>query len=123
VASFHASWSEWRGYRWWIEIYGTRGCVRASYPPMLTLVTRLGKAGGRPRRRLYTFPWLQVVERLRSYRWTGLQSLTKELRAFVGATCGEKNPLAVGLDGFRAVQIAHAVYDSSATGRSVRLDG
>jgi predicted dehydrogenase len=36
IASLQASWSEWRGYRFHIEIYGTRGCVRASYPPMLT---------------------------------------------------------------------------------------
>ena len=28
------------------------------------------------------------------------------------ATAGEKTPLALGLDGLRAVQIAHAVYRS-----------
>lgn len=113
VASLHTSWSEWRGYRFWIEIYGTRGCVRASYPPMLTQVVRLDRSGGRPRRRIHVFPWLQVVERLRSYRWMGLQSLMKELAAFVGTTRGEKTPLALGLDGLRAVQIAHTVYRGS----------
>lgn len=38
VATLQASWSEWRSYRFWIEIYGTLGCIRASYPPMLTQV-------------------------------------------------------------------------------------
>jgi predicted dehydrogenase len=30
IASLQASWSEWRGYRFYIDVYGTRGFVRAS---------------------------------------------------------------------------------------------
>lgn len=123
VASLQASWSEWRGYRFAIEVYGTRGCVRASYPPMLTQLVWLERLGGRPRRRLYFFPLLQVVERLRSYRWTGLRSFMEELSGFAQAIHGEKTtPLALGRDGLRAVQIAHAVYRASTHGTSVILD-
>jgi predicted dehydrogenase len=122
VASLQASWSEWRGYRFWIEIYGTRGCVRASYPPMLTQVVWVDQLGGQPRRRIHLFPRLQVIERLRSYRWTGLQSFMLELTAFSRKAAGEESPIAVGRDGLKAVQIAHAVYRTSMNGTSVLLD-
>lgn len=122
VASLQASWSEWRGYRFRIEVYGTSGCVRASYPPMMTQVVRVSEPGGRPRRKMHLFPKLQVVERLRSYRWTGLQSFIKELRAFVQAVGGEKTPLALGFDGMKSVQIADAVYCATAKGNTVRLN-
>jgi len=121
IASLQASWSEWRGYRFAIEVYGTRGCIRASYPPMLAQLVQPAPAG-RGRRRIHLFPWLQVVERLRSSRWTALQSFRRELEAFSRATRGEASPLARGLDGLRSVQIAHAVYRATTTGASVRLD-
>jgi predicted dehydrogenase len=35
VAYVHASWTEWRGYYFSVETVGTRGYVKASYPPML----------------------------------------------------------------------------------------
>ncbi len=123
IAILQASWSEWRGYRFAVEIYGTRGCVRASYPPMWTEVVYVNGAGDHRHRKRYFFPWLQIVERLRSYRWTLIQSFTKELRAFAAASRGEKTSLALGFDGLRAVQIAHAVYQSAATSSAVRLDG
>ncbi|HHT9119316.1 MAG TPA: Gfo/Idh/MocA family protein [Candidatus Hypogeohydataceae bacterium YC41] len=122
VAFIQASWSEWRGYRFWIELYGTHGCVRASYPPMLTRVVWVDRSDGRRRSSIYLFPKLQLAEILRSYRWTGLQSFVQELQAFTQAIQGKKTPLALGFDGLRAVQIAHAVYRSSANEGAVRLD-
>lgn len=122
VACFQASWSEWRGYRWWIELYGTRGCVRASYPPMLTHAVWTEKPGGRSCRKRYWFPKLQVMERLRSYRWTAIQSFRDELTAFARTIAGEKSALALGWDGLRSVEIAHAVYQAAAPGAPVRID-
>jgi predicted dehydrogenase len=118
IASLQASWSEWRGYRFWIEVYGTQGCVRASYPPMLTQMVRIDERSGRTRRKIYLFPKLQVIERLRSYRWTGLQSFMMELIAFARTIAGEKTRLALGRDGAKAVEIAHAVAQN---GGSVTL--
>jgi predicted dehydrogenase len=122
VAILQASWTEWRGYGFAVEIYGTRGCVRASYPPMLARLVQVEAPGGRPRRRTFLFPRLQIAERLRSYRWTILQSFAGELRAFAGAARGERAAIALGLDGLRSVQIAHAVYRSSRDGQAVRLE-
>ena len=62
-------------------------------------VQRVQELGGRPRRKFYLFPRLQVIERLRSYRWTGLQSFMQELAAFARTTRGEQTPLALGRDG------------------------
>ncbi len=121
VATLQASWSEWRGYRFWVDVYGTRGCVRASYPPMLTYVVWVNERGGPAQRRWHIFPTLQVIERLRSYRWTGCRSFMDEITAFSREIAGHKTALASGRDGLRAVEIAHAVYDSSRTGASVVL--
>jgi len=38
IASLQASWTEWKGYQLLVEIYGTRGCIRARCFPMLTQV-------------------------------------------------------------------------------------
>jgi predicted dehydrogenase len=46
----------------------------------------------------------------------------EELQAFAQAIHGKKTPLALGFDGLRAVQIAHAVYRSSANGGTVHLE-
>jgi predicted dehydrogenase len=122
IASLQASWSEWRGYRFYIEVYGTRGCVRASYPPMMTQMVRMDSSGTKRRRKIYVFPLLQVIERVRSYRWTGLQSFIKELTAFTQTIFGEKTALALGLDGLNSVKIAHAVYQSTRTGTSINTN-
>lgn len=121
VATLQASWSEWRGYRWAIEIYGTRGCVRASYPPMLTQAVWVDRPGGARRRRIHAFPLFQVRERLRSPHWTARQSFVVELTAFSRAIAGEKTELALGRDGLRAVEIAHAAYRGSRDGTTVTL--
>jgi predicted dehydrogenase len=122
VAALHSSWSEWRGYRFAVEVYGTRGCVRASYPPMMTEVVRVDPARARPLSSRYLFPWFQLIERLRSPRWTALESFTRELAAVERAQRGERTALALGLDGLRAVQIAHGVYRSSTQGAPIRLE-
>ena len=114
VAILQASWTEWRGYRFWIEVYGTRGCVRALYPPMLAHVVWTDTPGGRTRRGLYLFPMLQVMERLRSYRWTIVRSFGEELQAFSRTVRGERTQLALGRDGLKAVEIAYAVYQTAA---------
>jgi len=121
VATLHASWSEWRGYQFRVEVYGTRGCVVASYPPMMARVVRLEQPGGPSRKQTFLFPKLQVLERLRSYRWSILQSFIHEMDAFGRAVRGEKTSVALGMDGLRAVEVAHAVYVSSREARSVRL--
>ncbi len=121
VAQVHASWTEWRGYRFSIECVGTRGFVRASYPPMLTVWGTLRGPGERAKKRYEIFPLLQVQERLRSWRWTIVRSFVAELRALVSDLGSGRTSTATGRDGLRALQMAHAVYRSSQEGCEVRL--
>lgn len=116
VAILQASWTEWRGYRFAIEVYGTRGCVRASYPPMLAVATWRDGRNGAFRRKIFSFPLFQVIERLRSFRWTAVLSFAEELREFMKTVQGARTANALGGDGYAAVQIAHAVYRASGNG-------
>ena len=109
IATLQASWTEWQRYRFRIEIYGTRGCIRAYCFPMLTQVTWSEQLGGKTRRRFHFFPMTHIWERLRSYRWVVIQSFVRELEAFSRSASGEYTQVATGWDGLRAVEIAHAV--------------
>jgi predicted dehydrogenase len=120
IAQVQASWSEWRGYRWWIEVYGTRGMLRASYPPMMARATTIAEDGAKRTRR-FLFPAFQVEERVRGPYWTVQQSFVPEFECFARAARGEKTNAATGKDGMRAVEIAHAVYHGNESGRSVFL--
>jgi predicted dehydrogenase len=119
IAQVQASWSEWRGYRWWIEVYGTRGMLRASYPPMMAQATRI--ADGNRRAQRFLFPAFQVKERMRGPYWTVQQSFVPEMDCFARAVRGEKTDAATGDEGARAVEIAHAVYAGNDSGVSIRF--
>jgi predicted dehydrogenase len=106
VASLQASWTEWRGYRFLIEIYGTRGCIRASCFPMMTQVISMGELGGRARRKSYFFPLVHLREHIFSYRSIVTQSFVREFEAFARARRGEATAIATGYDGLRALEIA-----------------
>jgi predicted dehydrogenase len=122
VASLQASWTEWRGYRFVIEIYGTLGCIRASCFPMLTQVSSSTELGGKQRRRTHFFPLVHLKEHLYSYRWIVVQSFIRELDAFARATQGESTRIATGLDGLRAIEIAdEAASPSSRTSNELEF--
>lgn len=122
VASLQASWTEWRGYRFLIEIYGTRGCIRASCFPMMTQVVSTKTLGGRPQRKSYFFPLVHLREHLHSYRWVVTQSFVREFEAFARAIRGEATAIATGYDGLRALEIAEdATARSSSTSKETDL--
>jgi predicted dehydrogenase len=109
VASVQASWTEWRKYRLVLDIYGSRGAIRASCFPMLVDVVSAAERGGRTRRRRFLFPVTFVMEHLRTYRWVVVQSFVEEFQAFALAASGRTpGALATGHDGWRAVAIAEA---------------
>lgn len=113
VATLHASWTEYRGYRFEIEIYGTRGLIRVSCFPMITEVLAAESPGQRPRRKRHLFPLVHILEHLRSYRWVVTRSFEEELGAFRDAIRGAATPLASGHDGRVAVEIAAAAASGS----------
>lgn len=105
-ASLHASWTEWQGYKFLIEIYGMRGCIRTSCFPMMTQVVWFDVLGGKSRRQSYYFPKTFLMEHLRSYQWVVTQSFIKEFDAFSSAVDGKPSAVATGHDGLRSVEIA-----------------
>lgn len=106
VATLQASWTEWRGYRFAIDIYGTLGCLRLSCFPMITDVVWSETVGGAVKRKRWWFPKVHVMEKLKSYRWVVLQSFVEELDAFRRTLAGERTALASGHDGLLTVDVA-----------------
>lgn len=123
-ASIEASWDEWRGYRFHIEAYGTRGMARAYYAPMMATVVRLNGLGDRKSIERRFFPASILREKIRGWQSTAIQTFLEEFDDFAAAATGQPGSgrIASAVDGLRAVQIAHAVYNSSRTGEPVHLD-
>jgi predicted dehydrogenase len=123
TASIEASWHEWRGYRFHIEAYGDRGMARAYYAPMMATVIRLDKPGGSRSVERRFFPKSIIREKVKGWQSTVIQTFVEELADFVAAATGAPHSgrLAVATDGLRAVQIAHATYESETSRDCVRL--
>lgn len=117
TAQIHSSWTAWRGYRFWVEAYGGEGTARASYSPMwLSVVPR---RGGR-RERFYASMYFR--EKLWGWQSSVQRAFAHEHDAFAARVAGERDgALATGEEGLRAVEIAHAVYASAASGEAVTL--
>ncbi|MEO8634283.1 MAG: Gfo/Idh/MocA family oxidoreductase [Gemmatimonadales bacterium] len=119
--TYHAGWTEWKGYRWYVEAYGEKGMVRAYYAPMFNMLITQERPGA-PRKKSYQFHLdVMVREKLKGWTSTALQTFHEELHDFLGMLRGERTNLASGFDGFRAVEIANAVYRSTRDGQPVRL--
>lgn len=120
IATLHASWTEWRRYQFRIELYGTRGCIRATCFPMMAQVIAAERPGGRAQRRTHFFPRTAIGEKLRSYRWVVVQSFIEEFAAFRAYVRNESSRIATGLDGLRALEIAEEAVRRDAAGESPR---
>lgn len=116
-----ASWTEWRGYHFWLQVHGSEGILTFQSPPMLTTIDTKSPGGGRPKRTRFVFFREQVVERIRSYRWTIAQSFSAELREFMAAIGENRDASPSGFDGLRAMEIAIGAYRSSQEGRRIRV--
>ncbi|MGE0355020.1 MAG: Gfo/Idh/MocA family protein [Gemmatimonadales bacterium] len=120
-AFYQATWTEWKGYRFFVEVYGDRGMVRGYYAPMFNLLITQDKPGGRRRREMKFYPEIILREKFRSWTSTALESFKDELADFLKHVRGEPAALADGIAGFRAVEIANAVYQSTRSGEPVKL--
>lgn len=120
-ATYQATWDEWKGYRFFVEAYGDRGMVRAYYAPMFNLLVTQDKPGAPRKTERKFYPEIMLREKLKGWTSTTLGTFVDELADFVKRVAGERVPLADGWSGFRAIEIAHATYESSATGQPVTL--
>ncbi len=110
---YQATWTEWKGYRIFIEAYGDRGMVRAYYAPMFNLLITQDKPGGKRMRKFKFYPEIILREKLKGWETTTMQTFVEELADFLRMLNGESVPLADGAAGIKAVQVANAVYQSS----------
>jgi len=106
MASVESSWTEWRGYRFQVELHGNRGCIRISCFPMVTEVVSAKELGGSTTRKKYFFPFVHFMEHLRSYRWVVVESFIREFHEFRLAALGQTSKVATGADGLLTIQIA-----------------
>lgn len=123
TASIQASWSEWKGYRFFVEAYGDLGMARAYYAPMMATVITLDKPGGRKNTRRYFYPKTILREKISGWQSTVIQTFVEELEDFAALATGgaPSGRSATAVDGIRAVQIAAGVYSSSESGMRVDL--
>jgi predicted dehydrogenase len=107
IASLHASWTEWAGYRFQVELYGTKGCIRLRCFPMITEVVSGDPKSGKTARHTSYFPKVHFMEHLKGYQWVVVQSFIREFAELQSALAGKKSLVATGHDGWRAVDVAH----------------
>ncbi|MCY1128191.1 Gfo/Idh/MocA family oxidoreductase [Frigidibacter sp. RF13] len=123
AATYQATWTDWKGYRSAVEVYGSHGMVMGAYAPMETLTITMDRPGGAMRRERNRFWGTKLTEKLKSWKVTAEASFAAELADFVRLTRGEGGlRIADGHAALRSVEIAAAVPESTRTGLPVRLD-
>lgn len=122
-AIYQATWTDWKGYKSAVEVYGSHGMVRGAYAPMETMLVTMNKPGGATRVVTNKFRGIQIREKLKSWKTTALASFQAELADFIAlAEGGQGLRIADGHAALRAVEVAAAVAESSRTGQPVRLE-
>ena len=122
AASYHATWSEWKGYGIFVEAYGDKGMARAAYAPMENLFIVQERPGAPRTTTKRRYPWIQVREKLFSWQTTALQSFREELDDFLLLCEGRRDlVIADGFAGLRACEVAEAVRECTRTGERVQL--
>ena len=112
VASLHASWTQWKNL-FSFEVFGQEGYLiidglGGSYGPERLTLGRKRPESGPPHEERFDF---EGPDTSWQAGWT----------EFVSAIRHDREPLANGYDGWKAMQMVEAVYQSSRTGRLVRI--
>ncbi|MEQ9643557.1 MAG: Gfo/Idh/MocA family oxidoreductase [Alphaproteobacteria bacterium] len=123
IGTLNASWSEWKGYCFYVEAYGDKGMARAYYAPMMTTIITMNEPGGRRRVARRFYPSVALREKICGWQSTVIRTFQQEFADFAALVAGEQpsGPIARAEDGFRSIEIANAVYTASNRGESVRL--
>jgi len=112
VASLHVSWTQWKNL-FSFEVFGEKGYL---------LIEGLGASYGRERLVIGQRPaeFGPPTEVFVEYDDED-SSWAKEWAEFVSAICEDRSPLADGFDGWQALRLVQAAYESAQTGRAVSL--
>ncbi|MEM3658651.1 MAG: Gfo/Idh/MocA family oxidoreductase [Candidatus Hadarchaeum sp.] len=115
MAFIQSSWTEWSGYMY-MEVYGSEGSVIIDNRGEKTVntgkwivtstTTLTAKDGSR-----------QIFD----YSTEPPQSYELELKDFISCLESGRQPIASGYDGMKVVEMVNAIYESSRTGRVIRL--
>lgn len=106
MAFIQSSWTEWSGYMY-MEVYGSDGC--------LYIDNRLGTSKT-------TYGDRKEIRQIFDYSTEPPQSYELELKDFIDCTKRGKQPMASGYDGMKVIEMIHGIYESSKTGRKVKLE-
>jgi predicted dehydrogenase len=114
VGFLHSSWSEWKGYHFYLEAYGDRGMARAYYAPMSSTLVTMERPGGAPRVQRNFYPTAIVREKLFGWQSTVIRAFVEEIQDFVALAngCKEDTVIARGDDGVRIAEIVEDVYSA-----------
>ena len=121
TVQYQATWTEWKGYHFFVEAYGDLGMVRGYYAPMYNLLVTHDKPGGPRVKKRRFYPEIILREKLKGWQSTSKLTFQQELVDFLARLDGGKGALANGWDGVRSVEIAEAVYRSHREGNAIRL--
>lgn len=122
-AIYQATWTDWKGYKSAVEVYGSHGMVRGAYAPMENMLITMEKPGGATTTVRKRYLDIRIREKLRSWKTTALASFQAELAEFIALTEGRTGlRIADGHAALRAVEVAAAVAESSRTGKPVTLE-
>ncbi|WP_347310168.1 Gfo/Idh/MocA family protein [Defluviimonas sp. SAOS-178_SWC] len=122
-AIYQATWTDWKGYKSAVEVYGSHGVVRGAYAPMENMLITMEKPGGTTTTVKKRYLDIQIREKLKSWKTTALASFQEELAEFIALTEGRAGlRIADGHAALRAVEVAAAVAESSRTGQPVQLE-
>ena len=122
TALFQATWTEWKGYRFYIEAYGDKGMAAAYYAPMRSVLITMDKPGGVRTKKVNYYPGNIFREKFRGWQSTVIATFEQEFRDFERLCAGQGGIIAGGSAGLRAVEVAHAIYESGATRKIVMLE-
>jgi predicted dehydrogenase len=120
----HSSWTEWKGYHFFVEAYGDRGMARAYYAPMSSTIITLDRLGGNRSVQRNFYPTAILRERLFGWQDTVVRAFVQEIQDFVALAQGRGRGtiIARAEDGWQIARVAAAVYHSSNTGQDIFLD-
>ena len=90
---------------------------------MMSSVITMDKPGGKRHVKRNFYPAAIFREKFRGWQSTVMQTFVEEMADFIALTRGEepKGYIARAEDGYRVIEIANAVYESSETGQQVVL--